>query len=747
MAIRTDESGFLLGENRFKELNKGVDKVHSDTSAILSILHSLIQVEAIQRDRNYRQIAGIGSAVSALAKVKPSVNVTINTGQSKVTRRTSSNISVDNTTPSQTRSTTRSTSNSTRTSTAGSSGQSRDASGRFTSRTADTSQDNASNRDSRGRFTGSASGINEKTFLDNMKKGLGSINVTASADVSQIDPTVDAVRELSSLFAPGKKAFSLMGRGAMWLFKKRKSASAEEIPRVQSEHNDEIQRHNHEERKLLRKLIDAVNRGNSRGLAGLLGPALASLLGGGGGNGRNGRNGRNGPNPTVPDRDRNRPGGPSPAGGGGRDRQNPRQPGRLGGLLGKLGSKIPYIGALLGGAAVASNWSDASASEKGGGIGSLIGGGIGGLIGAIGGPVGSIAGATAGSYLGDSVGQKIGQWTGTLQRQDIGGTIVKSWNGTLEVITSFFKLSMMNMGRFGMMGMGGGFMRASFGSQGNQGGYSAGPGGSSGGTPSNYNPNNEVPIKRVIESGAGYNVVELADGSIIRQDGDWNWRNRNAGNISDGDFAKSRGRVDQSGAKGNKKRFAVFPTFAAGRKAKKDLLFEGQNYRNLDLMAAISRYAPPHENNTKAYQQSVLKAVGSNKRMSDYSAAEQQIILDAIQKQEGNIRQGKVTVLKAPTQSVTPQTTPSTTNGTTKPLYVNGTAGTANQAKPLYVSNSSAVKPASIPTSPNVLKRENSQPQQQTLMASSNDNISQNPADRDIAHALTGGLGMRSQMA
>ncbi|OTG86545.1 hypothetical protein [Acinetobacter sp. ANC 3813] len=43
------------------------------------------------------------------------------------------------------------------------------------------------------------------------------------------------------------------------------------------------------------------------------------------------------------------------------------------------------------------------------------------------------------------------------------------------------------------------------------------------------------------------------------------------------------------------------------------------------------------------------------------------------------------------------------------------------------------------------LRRINSKSEQQVMTASANlNNISQLPADRDIAHAITGGLGMRT---
>lgn len=79
-----------------------------------------------------------------------------------------------------------------------------------------------------------------------------------------------------------------------------------------------------------------------------------------------------------------------------------------------------------------------------------------------------------------------------------------------------------------------------------------------------------------------------------------------------------------------------------GRKAKEALIFEGSKYKNLNLTDAIAKYAPPSENNTAAYQQSVLGAVGgANKRMGDYTTQERAAIMDKMQQVEG-FKVGKV---------------------------------------------------------------------------------------------------------
>ena len=151
----------------------------------------------------------------------------------------------------------------------------------------------------------------------------------------------------------------------------------------------------------------------------------------------------------------------------------------------------------------------------------------------------------------------------------------------------------------------------------------------------------ENEIKEVIEVGPGYNVIKRPDGSIEKLQGARNWRNNNPGNIEYGQFAKTNGAIGTDG------RFAIFPTYSAGRKAKEALIFGGKNYKDLDLASAISRYAPPSENNTQAYQQQVLSAVGGqNKQMSQYTAQERSSIMNAMEKVEG-YKAGKTTMVAA----------------------------------------------------------------------------------------------------
>ena len=122
------------------------------------------------------------------------------------------------------------------------------------------------------------------------------------------------------------------------------------------------------------------------------------------------------------------------------------------------------------------------------------------------------------------------------------------------------------------------------------------------------------------------------DGTKITKEGGTRaWRNNNEGNIRYGDYAKKKGAIGQ-----DKDGFAIFPNEETGRKAKEDLIFESKSYKDKTLDEAIYRYAPPNENNTTWYQNTVKKSVGGqNKKMSEYTPEERQSILASMKKVEG----------------------------------------------------------------------------------------------------------------
>jgi hypothetical protein len=148
-------------------------------------------------------------------------------------------------------------------------------------------------------------------------------------------------------------------------------------------------------------------------------------------------------------------------------------------------------------------------------------------------------------------------------------------------------------------------------------------------------------IVRVLEKGPGFNVVEYGNGRVERRAGARNWRNNNPGNIEFGNFARRHGAIDTDG------RFAIFPTYEAGRRAKEFLLFESSSYNQLTIAQAISRYAPPSENNTQMYIRVVTSATGStpDTPMSDLDASARQSLLAAMERVEG-FRVGNIQVLQ-----------------------------------------------------------------------------------------------------
>jgi len=77
-------------------------------------------------------------------------------------------------------------------------------------------------------------------------------------------------------------------------------------------------------------------------------------------------------------------------------------------------------------------------------------------------------------------------------------------------------------------------------------------------------------------------------------------RNNNPGNIERGRFASAHGSIGDDG------RYAVFPSSEVGFAAMRALL-ESAGYRNLTVAQALTRWAPPAENDTKAYIRNVCE--------------------------------------------------------------------------------------------------------------------------------------------
>lgn len=149
-------------------------------------------------------------------------------------------------------------------------------------------------------------------------------------------------------------------------------------------------------------------------------------------------------------------------------------------------------------------------------------------------------------------------------------------------------------------------------------------------TPALSKPGVEKKIAGVVTSGPGYTDVKTTDGELQRREGTRNWRNNNPGNIRKGGYAQSKGAVGDDGA------FAVFPSLEVGMDAKEALIF-GPKYINLSIQDAISRYAPPSENDTQGYIKQVCQATGTTPdiTLSKLNPAQRDALLKTISKVEG----------------------------------------------------------------------------------------------------------------
>ena len=350
MAINYDSSGFIIGERRAKELADRVNQTNDTTKQILDFLKNTMtelkataearaKVNKSDLDRQNRH----GKSVDATNKEAVVVRKVVDASESlaKAVEK------VKNTAQ----------------------GLGTESSGRLggVSGTRERSEQ-ARERDSKGRFIGAAGAKESRSFFDFIGKAKDFMSGNGGVDVSGVDPTIDALREVKDVVSPVGRVFGGMGARAIGLFRGRlkKRRGDELLPKEQVDANKEQQRNDKQRNKLLKRLIDVVRANSGGGLSGLL---------------------------------------------GGR--------GALGGL-GKAGLKrLPLLGALFGGASLAKDWNGLDTAGKGKGLGEVIGTTVGGVLGAFLGPVGAIGGAGLGHYLGGIFGNKVGKWVDELRTADL----------------------------------------------------------------------------------------------------------------------------------------------------------------------------------------------------------------------------------------------------------------------------------------------------------------------------------------
>jgi hypothetical protein len=135
-------------------------------------------------------------------------------------------------------------------------------------------------------------------------------------------------------------------------------------------------------------------------------------------------------------------------------------------------------------------------------------------------------------------------------------------------------------------------------------------------------------------------------GATVKRTGPFPWRNFNPGNLENGSFAQSMGALNIPN-KGAPSRYAIFPNYETGRLALKTLL-QSSKYNNLRITAAIAKYARAFENNTKAYQNTVIAAIGADEVVGLLTESQLNTMMDIIERIEGYRQPGTVTAVTSP---------------------------------------------------------------------------------------------------
>ena len=304
MAINFDSGGFIIGERRAKEIADGVNQTNDTTKQILDFLkNTMTELKATAEERAKVNKSDLdrqnrnGRSVDASSREAGSIRQVVDASESlaRATERVR---------------------NATQGLGTESSGRSGGVSG-----TRERSEQ-ARERDSKGRFLGAGSAKESRSFFDFIGKAKDFMSGNGGVDVSGVDPTIDALREVKDVVSPVGRVFGGMGARAIGLFRGRlkKRRGDELLPKEQVDANKEQQRNDKQRNKLLKRLIDVVRANSGGGLSGLL---------------------------------------------GGR--------GALGGL-GKAGLKrLPLLGALFGGASLAKDWNGLDTAGKDKGLGEVIG--------------------------------------------------------------------------------------------------------------------------------------------------------------------------------------------------------------------------------------------------------------------------------------------------------------------------------------------------------------------------------------
>ncbi|WP_180089997.1 hypothetical protein [Acinetobacter sp. YH12219] len=377
MAINYDSGGFIIGERRLKEMSEGITKIEDNTAQILKIISD----GQLALEQNIKVL--VSTNKTGLDRQNRDAKSVSATEQSQAIKKTveaaSDLVSVSRDVLRKAREDDLSERRKVR---------SVDSSGGVSSASDRTQREHE--RDSKGRFT-SGNGNESRGLFSWIKSLKGSVE-GANVDVGGVDPTIDALREVKDVVSPVGRVFGGMGARAIGVFRGRmkKRAADEQLPQEQIKANKEQQRSDKQRNSLLRRLIDAVRSGDK---GGGIGDALGGLFGG---------------------------------------------LGKRGGGLFKKGGKLllkrlPFLGALVGGAFLAKDWKGLDTKGKGKGLGQIIGTAVGGALGAFGGPAGAVAGGALGNWLGGIFGEKVGGWVDQLKGEDWTGIFKSAVSGLTNI--------------------------------------------------------------------------------------------------------------------------------------------------------------------------------------------------------------------------------------------------------------------------------------------------------------------------
>jgi RHS repeat-associated protein len=160
----------------------------------------------------------------------------------------------------------------------------------------------------------------------------------------------------------------------------------------------------------------------------------------------------------------------------------------------------------------------------------------------------------------------------------------------------------------------------------------------------NINNNKNIVKTNVAPLTGTYNNAKyVAYENEIRYGGSYAWRNNNPGNIIKGSFSKGQGAI------GSDSKFAIFPDRETGFNAIIALL-KTDKYIDLSILGAITRYAPPEDNNNPgSYASSIEKKTGLSvdKILNTLTEEEFTQVAKAIEVIEGT-KVGKTYTLQTP---------------------------------------------------------------------------------------------------